>query len=207
MTNDNGIEITENLNISISDVLRAYDASLEVWSAALDMRNKEAKGHTHRVMEMAVNMAKLLGMQKEELINIRRGALLHDFGNIAVPESILYKKGELTLEDWLSIHMHPYIAYELLAPIEFLKPALDIPYRHHEHWDGSGYPRGLKGEEIPLAARMFSVVDVYDSLTSDRPYRPAWSKKDAMNYLQDMAGQQFDPSAVELFVMMNNKVQ
>jgi HD-GYP domain-containing protein (c-di-GMP phosphodiesterase class II) len=207
MTNDNGIEITENLNISISDVLRAYDASLEVWSAALDMRNKEAKGHTHRVMEMAVNMAKLLGMQKEELINIRRGALLHDFGNLAVPESILLKKGELTLEDWLSIHMHPYIAYELLAPIEFLKPALDIPYRHHEHWDGSGYPRGLKGEEIPLAARMFSVVDVYDSMTSDRPYRPAWSKKDAMNYLQDMAGQQFDPSAVELFVMMNNKVQ
>jgi HD-GYP domain-containing protein (c-di-GMP phosphodiesterase class II) len=207
MTNDNGIEITENLNISISDVLRAYDASLEVWSSALDMRNKEAKGHTHRVMEMAVNMAKLLGMQKEELINIRRGALLHDFGNLAVPESILLKKGELTLEDWLSIHMHPYIAYELLAPIEFLKPALDIPYRHHEHWDGSGYPRGLKGEEIPLAARMFSVVDVYDSMTSDRPYRPAWSKKDAMNYLQDMAGQQFDPSAVELFVMMNNKVQ
>ena len=205
---DNGsIDPTENLNISVIDVIRAYDASLEVWSAALDQRNKEAEGHTHRVMEMALNMAKVLGMTNQELVNIRRGALLHDFGNIAVPESILLKNGELTLEEWLSIHMHPYIAYEMLAPIEFLKPALDIPYRHHEHWDGSGYPRGLKGEQIPLPARLFSVVDVYDSMTCDRPYRPAWSKKDAMDYIQDMAGQQFDPMAVELFFMMNNKVQ
>jgi HD-GYP domain-containing protein (c-di-GMP phosphodiesterase class II) len=205
---DNGtIEPAENLNISVKDIIQAYDASLEVWSAALDQRNKEAEGHTHRVMEMASNMAKVLGMSKQELVNIRRGALLHDFGNIAVPESILLKNGELTLEEWLSIHMHPYIAYEMLAPIEFLKPALDIPYRHHEHWDGSGYPRGLKGEEIPLAARLFSVVDVYDSMTSDRPYRPAWSKKEAMNYIQDMAGQHFDPMAVELFFMMNNQVQ
>jgi HD-GYP domain-containing protein (c-di-GMP phosphodiesterase class II) len=180
---------------------------LEVWSAALDVRNKEAKGHTHRVMEMAVSMAKVVGMSNQELVNIRRGGLLHDFGNIAVPESILYKKGDLSIDDWLSIHMHPYIAYEMLTPINFLKPALDIPYRHHEHWDGSGYPRGLKGEQIPLAARMFSVVDVYDSLTSDRPYRSAWTKKDAMNYLQDMAGQQFDPMAVELFFMMKNPVQ
>jgi HD-GYP domain-containing protein (c-di-GMP phosphodiesterase class II) len=207
MINDESIESTEYLHTSVSEVIRAYDASLEVWSAALDLRNKEAKGHTHRVMEMAVNMAKVVGMGNEELVNIRRGALLHDFGNIAVPESILYKNGELTLEDWLSIHLHPYIAYEMFTPIDFLKPALDIPYRHHEHWDGSGYPRGLKGDEIPLAARLFSVVDVYDSLTSDRPYRSAWTKKDAMNYLQDMAGQQFDAMAVELFSMMNNPVQ
>jgi HD-GYP domain-containing protein (c-di-GMP phosphodiesterase class II) len=207
MTNDESIESTGNLGVSVLDVIQAYDASLEVWSAALDMRNKEAKGHTRRVMEMALGMANVLGMRDQELVNIRRGALLHDFGNIAVPESILYKKGELTLEEWLSIHMHPYIAFELLAPIEFLKPALDIPYRHHEHWDGSGYPRGLKGEEIPLAARMFSVVDVYDSLTSDRPYRSAWTKKDAKIYIQDMAGQQFDPMAVELFFMMNRQVQ
>jgi len=206
LSNENN-EPIDNLNISVVDVLRAYDASLEVWSAALDQRNKEAEGHTHRVMEMAVNMAQVLGMSKQELVNIRRGALLHDFGNIAVPESILYKKGELSLEEWLSIHMHPYIAYEMLAPIEFLKPALEIPYRHHEHWDGSGYPRGIKGEEIPLAARLFSVVDVYDSMTSERPYRPAWSKKEAMNFIQDMAGQLFDPMAVELFFMMNNPVQ
>jgi HD-GYP domain-containing protein (c-di-GMP phosphodiesterase class II) len=207
MTNNNGIESAESLNISAFEVLRAYDASLEVFATALDQRNKEAEGHTRRVMEMALNMAKVLGMKNQELVNIRRGALLHDFGNIAVPESILYKKGELTLEEWLSIHMHPYTAYELLAPIEFLKPALDIPYRHHERWDGSGYPRGLKGEQIPLSARLFTVVDVYDSLTSDRPFRSAWTKKDALNYIQDMAGQQFDPMAVELFVMMNNPVQ
>jgi HD-GYP domain-containing protein (c-di-GMP phosphodiesterase class II) len=207
MTNDEGIMSTEYLHTSVSEVIRAYDASLEVWSAALDMRNKEAKGHTHRVMEMSLDIAKVVGMRNEELVNIRRGALLHDFGNIAVPESILYKNGELTLDEWLSIHMHPYTAYELLTPIDFLKPALDIPYRHHEHWDGSGYPRGLKGEEIPLAARIFSVVDVYDSMTSDRTYRSAWSKKDAINYIEDMAGQQFDPMAVELFVMMNNQVQ
>jgi HD-GYP domain-containing protein (c-di-GMP phosphodiesterase class II) len=205
--NNESIESAENLKMSVLEIVRSYDASLEVWSAALDMRNKEAKGHSRRVMEKALNMAKVVGMSNQELVNIRRGALLHDFGNIAVPESILYKNGELTMEEWLSIHMHPYIAYELLTPIEFLKPALDIPYRHHEHWDGSGYPRGLKGEEIPLAARIFSVVDVYDSLTSDRPYRSAWMKKDAMNYIQDMAGQQFDPMAVELFVMMNNQVQ
>jgi len=207
MANDESIESTENLNMSVKDVLRAYDASLEIWSAALDLRNKEAEGHTHRVVEMALNMAKVVGMSNQELVNIRRGALLHDFGNIAVPESILLKKGDLTLDEWLSIHMHPYIAYEMLAPIDFLKPALDIPYRHHEHWDGSGYPRGLKGEEIPLAARLFSVVDVYDSMTSDRPYRPAWSKTEAMDYIQDKAGTQFDPMAVELFFMMKNQVQ
>ena len=207
MTNDESIESTENLKMSVLEIVRAYDTSLEVWSAALDMRNKEAKGHTHRVMEMALSMAKVVGMSNQELVNIRRGALLHDFGNIAVPESILYKNGDLTIEEWLSIHMHPYTAFELLTPIDFLKPALDIPYRHHEHWDGSGYPHGLKGEEIPLSARIFSVVDVYDSLTSDRPYRSAWIKKDAMNYIQDMAGQQFDPMAVELFFMMNNQVQ
>jgi len=207
MTDNELTPSSEELNVSVLDVIRAYDASLEVWSAALDQRSKEAEGHTHRVMEMALNMARVLGMSKHELINIRRGALLHDFGNIAVPESILLKKGELTLEEWLSIHMHPYIAYEMLAPIEFLKPALEIPYRHHEHWDGSGYPRGLKGEEIPLAARLFSVVDVFDSMTSERPYRSAWSKKEAMDYIQDMAGKQFDPMAVELFFMMNNQVQ
>jgi HD-GYP domain-containing protein (c-di-GMP phosphodiesterase class II) len=206
MTIDESIGSTENINISVSEVIQAFDASLEVWSAALDLRNKEAKGHSRRVMEMALGMAQVVGMSKQELVNIRRGALLHDFGNIAVPESILYKNGDLTLEEWLSIHMHPYIAYELLTPIEFLKPALDIPYRHHEHWDGSGYPRGLKGEEIPLAARIFSVVDVYDSLTSDRPYRSAWTEKDARNYIQDMAGQQFDPMAVELFMMMHDQV-
>ena len=179
-----------------------YDATLEVLSSALDLRDKQARGHTQRVTEMTVELAKLMGLSNQELENIRRGAILHDFGNITIPESILYKKDELTVEEWVTIHLHPYTAYEMLEHIVYLRPALEIPYRHHERWDGSGYPRGLKGEEIPLAARIFSVVDVYDSLTSDRPYRSAWSNDSAKEYIQEMSGKQFDPKAVELFLDM-----
>jgi HD-GYP domain-containing protein (c-di-GMP phosphodiesterase class II) len=207
MTNQDITELSPKPDPSVSEILRAYDASLEVWSAALDLRNHEAKGHTHRVMEMALGLAKEIGMNDDEMVNIRRGALLHDFGNIAIPETILHKKGELTLDEWLDIHMHPYIAYEMLYPIDFLKPALDIPYRHHERWDGSGYPHGLKGEEIPLAARLFCVCDVYDSLTSDRPYRSAWKKDDAAQYILDMAGKHFDPIMVDFFLTKYSQVQ
>jgi HD-GYP domain-containing protein (c-di-GMP phosphodiesterase class II) len=202
MTNISLSEPTEELDFTSSILLEVYDATLEVLSSALDLRDKQARGHTQRVTEMTVELAKLMGLSNQELENIRRGAILHDFGNITIPESILYKKDELTVEEWVTIHLHPYTAYEMLEHIVYLRPALEIPYRHHERWDGSGYPRGLKGEEIPLAARIFSVVDVYDSLTSDRPYRSAWSNDSAKEYIQEMSGKQFDPIAVELFLDM-----
>lgn len=202
MTNISLSKPTEELNFTSSILLEVYDATLEVLSSALDLRDKQARGHTQRVTEMTVELAKLMGLSNQELENIRRGAILHDFGNITIPESILYKKDELTVEEWVTIHLHPYTAYEMLEHIVYLRPALEIPYRHHERWDGSGYPRGLKGEEIPLAARIFSVVDVYDSLTSDRPYRSAWSNDSAKEYIQEMSGKQFDPKAVELFLDM-----
>lgn len=202
MTNISLSKPTEELNFTSSILLEVYDATLEVLSSALDLRDKQARGHTQRVTEMTVELAKLMGLSNQELENIRRGAILHDFGNITIPESILYKKDELTVEEWVTIHLHPYTAYEMLEHIVYLRPALEIPYRHHERWDGSGYPRGLKGEEIPLAARIFSVVDVYDSLTSDRPYRSAWSNDSAQKYIQEMSGKQFDPKAVELFLDM-----
>jgi len=202
MTNISLSEPTEELDFTSSILLEVYDATLEVLSSALDLRDKQARGHTQRVTEMTVELAKLMGLSNQELENIRRGAILHDFGNITIPESILYKKDELTVEEWVTIHLHPYTAYEMLEHIVYLRPALEIPYRHHERWDGSGYPRGLKGEEIPLAARIFSVVDVYDSLTSDRPYRSAWSNDSAKEYIQEMSGKQFDPKAVELFLDM-----
>jgi len=202
MTNISLSKPTEELDFTSSILLEVYDATLEVLSSALDLRDKQARGHTQRVTEMTVELAKLMGLSNQELENIRRGAILHDFGNITIPESILYKKDELTVEEWVTIHLHPYTAYEMLEHIVYLRPALEIPYRHHERWDGSGYPRGLKGEEIPLAARIFSVVDVYDSLTSDRPYRSAWSNDSAKEYIQEMSGKQFDPKAVELFLDM-----
>ena len=182
--------------------IKIYDATLEIIISAFDMRTKEAPGHTQRVTEMTVNLGRLMGLNHEDLENMRRGALLHDFGNIAVPESILHKTGELTVDEWIAIHIHPFTAYEMLSPINFLRSALDIPYRHHERWDGKGYPKGLAGEKIPLAARIFSVVDVYDSLTSDRPYRPAWAKDEAIDYIEVMAGKQFDPKVVGVFLKM-----
>ncbi|MFZ2098294.1 MAG: HD-GYP domain-containing protein [Anaerolineales bacterium] len=190
-------EVTAN-----GKLMEAFDATLEAWSCALDMRDRTAKGHTQRVTKLAVTLASLMGVPDQELGDIRRGAILHDFGNITVPESILHKKGELTVDEWITIHIHPYSAYELLGHIEFLQPALEIPYRHHEHWDGSGYPKGLKGEEIPLAARIFSVVDVFDSLTSERPYRSAWGKDETIQYIEDMAGKLFDPKVVHAFLSM-----
>ncbi len=188
------------LDFTSANLLEVFDATLEVWSSALDLRDGEARGHTHRVTELAVRLAKRMGLKDHDLVNIRRGAILHDFGNITVPESILHKKDELSVDEWVTIHLHPYTAFEMLEHIVYLRPALEIPYRHHERWDGSGYPRGLKGEEIPLAARIFSVADVFDSLTSDRPYRSAWKREDAIHYIERMAGRQFDPQVVEAFL-------
>jgi HD-GYP domain-containing protein (c-di-GMP phosphodiesterase class II) len=192
--------ITRKLTYSYSDLSFAYDSTLEVLSNALDLRDREAKGHAQRVIQSAVALAKLLRVEQKELEHIRRGALLHDIGNLLVPESILYKKDELTAEEWVIIHMHPFNAFEMLESIVFLRPALEIPYRHHEKWDGSGYPRGLKGDQIPLAARIFSVVDVFDSMTSDRPYRKALPKSEAVDYIREEAGKHFDPGVAEVFL-------
>ena len=132
-------------------------------------------------------------------MHIRRGALLHDMGKIGIPDSILHKPDQLTAEEWTIMHRHPQLAYDMLYPIEYLRPALEIPLTHHEKWDGTGYPRGLKGEEIPIVARLFAVVDVWDALTSDRPYRPAWSQAEALTYIREQSGKHFDPQAVDLF--------
>ena len=190
--------------LSSSESLRAYDATLEAFSTAMDLRDGEAKGHTQRVTEMALSLAKALKVDKKELIHIRRGALLHHIGNLAVPESILHKQGELTVDEWVSIHLHPFYAYEILEPIVFLRHALNIPFCHHEKWDGSGYPLGLKGKKIPLSARIFAVVDVYDALTNDRPYRKAWSKEKAIEHIKTGAGSHFDPEVVTAFLKMQD---
>jgi len=181
---------------------RAYDSTLEGWSRAMDLRDKETEGHSQRVTETALLLAKSMGLSEAELVHIRRGALLHDLGKLGIPDSILNKPDRLTDEEMELMRRHPALAYELLMPIEFLRPALDIPYCHHERWDGSGYPRGLKADEIPLSARVFAVSDVFDALTSDRPYRAAWPKDKATEYIRERAGKEFDPRVVEAFLRM-----
>ncbi|MCA2002347.1 MAG: HD-GYP domain-containing protein, partial [Chloroflexi bacterium] len=189
----------EGLQRSIADLTLAYDATIEGWSRAMDLRDRETEGHTQRVTSLSEQLAKMAGMNAEQLVHLRRGALLHDIGKLGVPDLILFKPEGLTEEEWKIMRMHPQYAYDMLYPIEYLRPALDIPYCHHEKWDGSGYPRGLKGEEIPLAARIFAVADVWDALTSDRPYRPAWEKEKALKYVNEEAGKHFDPRIVEFF--------
>lgn len=184
-----------NLNLQL-----AYDATLEGWSRALDLRDRETEGHTQRVADLAVRLARAMGVPEREIVHIRRGALLHDVGKLGIPDAILLKPGPLTDEEWAIMRRHPEYAYRWLSSIEFLRPALDIPYCHHERWDGQGYPRGLRGEEIPLSARIFAVVDVFDALTSDRPYRKAWSREEALRYIRGQAGSQFDPRVVEVFL-------
>lgn len=184
------------------ELAQAYDSTLAGWARALELRDEQTQDHTRRVTELAVTLARALGLSEEEIVHIRRGAILHDIGKMALPDSILLKPGPLTPEEEALMRQHPQFAYDMLSPIEFLRPALDIPYCHHERWDGQGYPRGLKGEEIPLAARIFAVVDNWDALTSDRPYRPAWSKEQARQYLREQAGKKFDPRIVEVFLRL-----
>lgn len=184
------------------ELAKAYDSTLAGWARALELRDEQTQDHTRRVTELAVALARALGLSEEEIVHIRRGAILHDIGKMAIPDSILLKAGPLTPEEEALMRQHPQFAYDMLSPIEFLRPALDIPYCHHEQWDGQGYPRGLKGEEIPLAARLFAVVDNWDALTSDRPYRPAWSKEQARQYLREQAGKKFDPRIVEVFLRL-----
>ncbi|HEY3247979.1 MAG TPA: HD domain-containing phosphohydrolase [bacterium] len=182
------------------DLTLAYDTTLEGWSRAMDLRDKETEGHTQRVTEMTERLARAIGIADAELVHIRRGALLHDIGKMGIPDAVLLKPGPLSDQEWQKMRRHPEYAYELLSPIAYLRPAIDIPYAHHERWDGKGYPRGLRGAQIPLAARIFAVVDVWDALTSDRPYRPAWSGERALAYIQAEAGEQFDPEVVRAFV-------
>jgi HD-GYP domain-containing protein (c-di-GMP phosphodiesterase class II) len=163
------------------------------------MRDKNTEGHSERVTEMTLQLARILSVGDEDMEHIRRGALLHDMGKIGIPDSILLKPGSLNEEEWEVMRTHPIRSYELLSPIPYLRPALEIPYCHHEKWDGSGYPRGLKGEEIPLSARIFAIVDVYDALMSDRPYRPAWTKERALDHIREQSGKHFDPKVVEAF--------
>jgi HD-GYP domain-containing protein (c-di-GMP phosphodiesterase class II) len=178
----------------------AYDATVEAFSRAMEMREGEPIGHTRLVTEVTVRLAKVLGVSIEGQTHIRRGALLHDIGKMGIPESILKKESKLTKEELAFIKLHPQFAYDLLIPIVFLHQAIEIPYYHHERWDGNGYPQGLKGEEIPLAARIFAVVDVWDALISDRPHRKAWSEELALSLIKEQSGQQFDPSVVEAFL-------
>lgn len=180
----------------------AYDATIEGWSRALDMRDKETEGHSQRVTDMAIKLAGYFNLNEAEILNIRRGALLHDIGKMGIPDQILLKPGPLTESEWLVMKKHPSFAYDLLSPIAYLRQALDIPYCHHEKWDGTGYPQGLKGTHIPLAARIFSVVDVWDALKSDRPYRPAWTQKKAYNHIKGLSGIHFDPLVVDIFLPM-----
>jgi HD-GYP domain-containing protein (c-di-GMP phosphodiesterase class II) len=188
------------LQRSNMDLTFAYDTTIEGWSRALDLRDKETEGHSQRVTSMTVDLARAMGVGESELVHLRRGALLHDIGKMGVPDSILLKPGPLTEEEWTSMRRHPQHAYDLLSPIVYLHLSLDIPYAHHEKWDGSGYPLGLKGEQIPLAARIFAVADVYDALLSDRPYRPAWTRERTLAYIAAQSGIYFDPQVVKTFL-------
>jgi putative nucleotidyltransferase with HDIG domain len=192
-----------HLQQSNADLQLAYDATIEGWSRALDLRDRETEGHSQRVTRLTEQLAAIMGMPDKALVHVRRGALLHDIGKMGVADQILFKPGPLTDDEWVSMRRHPTLAHEMLAPIHYLRPALDIPYCHHEKWDGSGYPRGLKGESIPLAARIFAVVDVWDALRSDRPYRRAWPHDRVRAYLREQSGQHFDLAVVEAFLEMN----
>lgn len=187
---------------SLADLSRAYEATLEGWSRVLDMRDHVTEEHTHRVVELTVALASRMGIPASDLGHIRRGALMHDIGKMAIPDAVLQKPGVLSDDEQKIMQTHPEKARELLARIDYLSPAMDIPYCHHEKWDGSGYPRGLKEEQIPLAARIFAVIDVFDALTSDRPYRKAWTKEEALAYIKNQSGKHFYPEAVRVFLEM-----
>ncbi len=185
---------------SLENLENAYDKTIEGWSKAMDLRDRETEGHTRRVTHLTLQLSEKFGFQQQDLQYIRWGAQLHDMGKLGIPDEILFKPGKLTEEEWVVMRLHPVFAYEMLQSIDYLKPALDIPYCHHEKWDGTGYPNGLQGEDIPLAARIFAVVDVWDALRSDRPYRASWPEARVMAYIQEQAGQQFDPAVVAAFM-------
>ncbi len=193
-------QLFDNLQRANLELIIAYDATIEGWARAMDLRDMETENHTRRVTEMTLSLAKALGIKDNEILYIRRGALLHDIGKMGVPDNILLKEGKLTEEEWVLMRRHPQFAYEMLYPIKYLRLSLDIPYCHHEKWDGTGYPRGLKGEQIPLVARIFAVIDVWDAITSDRPYRKRWTRTKALSHIKEQSGKHFDPRVVDGFL-------
>jgi len=193
-------QLNQDLQRSNMELLMAYNATIEGWSRAMDLRDKETEGHTQRVTDLTLELARAMNISESQLIHIRRGALLHDIGKMGVPDNILLKADQLTDEEWEKMRKHPDFAYDMLSSIRYLQPALDIPYCHHEKWDGSGYPRGLKGEEIPLSARIFAAADVWDAVTSNRSYRPAWTKEKALEYIREQSGKYFDPEVIDVFL-------
>jgi putative nucleotidyltransferase with HDIG domain len=189
----------ENLQLSNRELSLAYDTTLEGWGKALELRDKETQGHTQRVTDLTLKLARQMGIPEPDLIHVRRGVLMHDIGKMGVPDSILHKKGQLTKTEMAEMRKHTQYAYDLIYPIAYLRPAIDIAFNHHEWWNGDGYPQKLKGKEIPLSARIFAIVDVWDALLSDRPYRKAWSHKKVIQYIKDLSGKQFDPKVVKEF--------
>jgi len=178
----------------------AYETTLEGWARALELRDKETEGHSRRVTDLTIRMAKKFDFDEIAIRNVYYGALLHDVGKMGIPDEILNKPGALTPEEREIINQHPVYAFDMLKDIEYLQPAISIPYSHHENWDGTGYPQKLRGKEIPLPARIFSIVDNWDALTSDRPYRKAWPKEEVFNYIKEQSGKKFDPQVVEVFI-------
>jgi len=191
--------LLQNLNHTNLDLLLAYDTTIEGWSRALDLRDKETEGHSVRVTDITIDLARHFDLTDSEINNIRYGALLHDIGKMGIPDHILLKQGKLTEEEFTIMQKHCEYGYELLYPIKYLRSAIDIPYCHHEKWDGTGYPRKLKDEQIPLPARMFAIVDVWDALVSDRPYRKAWPEEKAIEHIYSQSGKHFDPNIVSVF--------
>lgn len=183
-------------------LVQAYESTLEGWVRALELRDKQTEGHSRQVVNMTIELAQEFGIDGTDLEHIRRGALLHDIGKMAIPDQVLLKPGPLTDAEWVIMREHPKHAQKLLSAITFLEPALPIPCFHHERWDGNGYPYGLRGQQIPLPARIFAVVDFWDAVTSDRPYRSAWEEEKCIRYLQEHKGEQFDPVIVEQFLNM-----
>jgi putative two-component system response regulator len=183
----------------------AYDKTIQGWSRALDLRDKETEGHTLRVTEKTLRLARLIGVKESEMKHILHGSLLHDVGKLGIPDSILLKPGSLSAEEWDIMRQHPEYAFEWLSEIDYLGDALSIPYCHHEKWDGTGYPRGLKGENIPLFARIFALADVWDAITSERPYRRPMSPQEAMSFISSQSGSHFDPAIVPIFLEMIKK--
>ncbi|MFT3893495.1 MAG: HD domain-containing phosphohydrolase [Anaerolineales bacterium] len=194
--------LLENLQLANKEMAHAYEETLRGWSRALDLRDKDTEGHTQRVVALSTALAELMGICDERLLHFRRGAILHDIGKMGVPDEILLKPGPLSAEEWVVMRKHPIYAQMLLSSIEFLEPAITIPYYHHERWDGSGYPLGLQGAQIPLEARIFAIADVWDALISDRPYRKALSQEEVIQYIHELAGKLFDPEVVDVFMKM-----
>ncbi len=193
-------KLVEDIQDTYDDLKKAYETTLEGWSRALEIRDRETQGHSKRVTDLTLRIARKMGFNEEQLEHIYRGVLLHDIGKLGIPDDILHKPGPLNEQEMRIMRLHPQIAVDMLSPIEYLKPALNIPRYHHEKWDGSGYPHGLSGEAIPLEARIYAVIDVFDALTHDRPYRKAMTLREASNYVKSESGKHFDPDVVKVFL-------